>query len=527
MMGTRLRSIERASLAICAWFFVVAGALAAAPPAAESTPPSATTTWSPAQKLAGDLPAWFPDIALDRSGAVHIVWNTSEAGDATTAALGDIRTREAQLRDFLMYQQFGPSAGTSLATDIGISHNGEAMRNSILADRDGTIDVLYRAGEHIWFIKAPTDAAVSARAWSERRRISGLGSAYYSAIAQDVDGVLHVAYTESRPVDTGRSDVTTLRESVYYRRSSDGGATWSEPVRLSPTTTLHGATRPQVQVSGATVAVIWDEGYDNINGVSDPAQGEVRVSPDGGTTWKPAQIIVDPDGPIEQVTLAFGSQSRALLVWRQTKKDVIRYRTSSNNGAMWTAPATVPGFIARPYLDKHQFDRYALTADSAGRFHLFAVGQVGKQDDLALFQLEMMDATWSAPQVLYHGEGQPEYPRIATDGGNRIVLAFFVRDTIWTVGNYRVWRAEGIAASPAASPQPMPTFIPTAVPVRQTAAPRFDAPVSTVPPGTITLEQRPSVGNPPGIVPLGGSIFAVIGLVLSSMAVRLWWLRHV
>jgi hypothetical protein len=285
-------------------------------------------------------------------------------------------------------------------------------------------------------------------------------------------------------------------------------------------------TRPQIHFSGRTVAITWDDGYDNLGGVSNPMQGDLRRSLDGGKTWEPIQYMKDSSGPIEQLTVAFGIDNHALLVWRQTEKDVVRFRTSNDAGATWGEASAVPDIVARPYLSKHQFDRYALAADSAGRFHLLAVGQVGGQDDLALLHLEMAGDTWSAPQIVYHGGGLPEYPGIATDGGNRLVVTFFVRDTMFTVGDYRVWQAYGNTRSPAVAPRPVPTFMPTAAPVRQTAAPPLDSPVATLAPGTITLEQRPSVGNPTGIVSLGGSIYTVIGLVLLSMIVRLWYLRH-
>ena len=186
----------------------------------------------------------------------------------------------------------------------------------------------------------------------------------------------------------------------------------------------------------------------------------IRRSLNGGHR-EPVQAVIDPNGPIEQVTFALGAQNQALLVWRQTTKDVLRYSTSNDRGATWTTAATISGFTARPYLDKHQFDRYALLADSTGRFHLFAVGQVTTQGDLALFQMEIKDGTWSAPQIVFHGDGLPEYPRVATDGGNRIVLAFFVRDTIWAIGAYRVWWVNGTMAAPAVEPRPIPAVGPT------------------------------------------------------------------
>jgi hypothetical protein len=222
------------------------------------------------------------------------------------------------------------------------------------------------------------------------------------------------------------------------------------------------------------------------------------------------------------VTFAFGKEKRALLVWRLTTNDVIRFTTSDTGGAQWSAPATVPNIVARPYTEKHQFDRYALAVDSAGRFHLFAVGQLGAPDHVGLFHLELNDGIWSAPQTLYSGDGYPEYPGVATDGGNHIVVSFFVRDTLYQVGNYRIWWADGTTDSGAVAKQAVPTVVPTAVSTPTIAAQQLAVPSATLPPGTLTPDERASIDHPPGIVSFAGGVFAVTGIVGIVVAARLW-----
>lgn len=521
-----LRPVSRWSCILVLGVLLVGGLASARPvTAADANPPPAATTWEPALQIAGSLPAWFPDIALDPAGAVHMIWNTSEANVPTGASESDTVDESPNVHDYLMYGRFG-TADSPPATDIGLAHGGEAIRNAILVDRTGTLDVLYRSSEHIWFIKSPIAAAPKASAWSEPVRLSGAGTAYYAAIAQSADGTLHVLYTENSPVDTGKPGATVLRQSLFYRRSADGGATWSAAIRLSSTETLRGTTRPQIRISGTTIVAAWDEGYDNINAKGDPAQGGIRRSLDGGRTWQPTQVITDPDGPIEQVTFAFGKENRALLVWRETNTTVVRYSTSNDAGVSWSAPAAVPNIIARPYLLKHQFDRYAIAADGAGVFHLLAVGQVGSPDQLALLHLELRDGVWSAPQSVYSGGGLPEYPGIATDGGNRIEVSFFVRDNLFQVGDYRVWRVSGRTGAPAVAPRPVPTVAPTPIPTVAAATRPAVAARATLPIGVIEPEQRASIDRPPGVVSYGGGLLAVMGLVGGAVALRLWWLRH-
>lgn len=521
-----LRLILRRAFLLGLGVCVLGGIALAAPiRAADSKAPLAMATWVPALQVPGDIQAWFPDIAMDSAGIVHMVWNTSQSSAPTTSIQGETIEQDSTVNDSLIYGRFG-SPEITRQTDIGVSHGGEAIRNAILVDRDGTLDVLYRSGEHIWFTKAPLSAPVSASAFSEPHWISGTGTAYYTAIAQDVNGALHVVYTENVPVDGDPLSPQVRRQSLFYRRSSDGGATWSTPLRLSSTTTLRGTTRPQVRVNGTTVVVAWDEGYDNITAKGDPAQGGLRRSLDGGRTWQPIQVIADPDGPIEQVTFAFGKENHALLVWRETGKQVMRYSASENAGATWGDPVTVPNIVARPYVLKHQFDRYALTVDSTGAYHLLAVGQIGGPDELALFHLELRDGVWSAAQSVYSGQGLPEYPGIATDGGNRMVVSFFVRDSLFEIGNYRIWRVSGTIAAPPVAPRPVPTVAPTATPALRIATPRVNVATPTLSPGAIEPENRARIDRPPGIISFGTGMLVVGGLVGAVVLARLWWVRR-
>lgn len=520
-MGRLLRSLTYRTLLLGLGIGMLGALmLASVAGAAEPIAPNATTAWTPPAQIGNGLSAWFPDIALDQSGTTHVIWNASQTQVPTTPVQGEI-VEQPTLRDYLMYQRFDASDNPP-ATDIGLARGGEAIRNAILVDRAGTLDVLYRSSEHIWFIKAPVDAAVRASAWSDPHWISGTGTAYYAAIAQDTTGNLHVLYSENVPVDVGNSNSKVLRQGLFYRRSADGGATWSVPVRLSSPSSVLGTTRPQIRIAGATIVVVWDEGYDNISSVGDPTRGGMRRSVDGGKTWQPIQAITDGGAPIEQVTFAFGKENQAVLVWRQTSKDIVRFSTSDTRGTNWSAPATVPNIVARPYYQKHQFDRYALAADSSGRLHLFAAGQAGSPDHIAMFHLELRDGIWSAPQTLYDGGGLPEYPGVATDGGNRLVVSFFVRDNLFQVGNYRVWWTKGTAESDAAPRRAVPTLAPTAVFAPTIVARHVDLPQATLPPGTIPPDERARIDRPQGVVSLGEGIFAVAGLVGVVVATRLW-----
>ncbi|MGQ0563321.1 MAG: sialidase family protein [Gemmatimonadota bacterium] len=82
---------------------------------------------------------------------------------------------------------------------------------------------------------------------------------------------------------------------VYFARSSDAGASWSSPVRVTQTAgdvKPHGEASPRV-VAGGTIAVIWANQI-AVAGRRFPAS-EMRFSrsTDGGRSWSPALTLND------------------------------------------------------------------------------------------------------------------------------------------------------------------------------------------------------------------------------------------
>ncbi len=77
----------------------------------------------------------------------------------------------------------------------------------------------------------------------------------------------------------------TTEWQIYYRRSTDRGATWEPEVRLmGPTET---SRRPSIDVVGQDVHLVWFEMKPGSEGVY------YRHSPDGGLTWGPETYLVE------------------------------------------------------------------------------------------------------------------------------------------------------------------------------------------------------------------------------------------
>ncbi len=106
------------------------------------------------------------------------------------------------------------------------------------------------------------------------------------------DRVLHAVYSyDPDGQDTG--DVV----DVFYRRSTDDGATWSAEMRLNDDATTRDQYFPTLAANGDTLLATWyDRRLDPGNLLQDTFR---RVSTDSGVTWGPSERLSDESTPIE------------------------------------------------------------------------------------------------------------------------------------------------------------------------------------------------------------------------------------
>ena len=184
-------------------------------------------------------------------------------------------------------------------------------------DADGRI-IVYRRS---------TDGGVSWRAPVELSRPAAANSVRSSLSVEGVD--IDVVWVEA-DFDTGTS-------AVWYRRSTDGGANWNAPLRVSPTTT-NSQGIPAVTRSGSQVVVAY----------FDLATGRLyaRRSLDGGALWQPRVAIgsstLQPyeDGARDGVpALDFGT-GVLYATWASSETSIV-VRRSLDGGVTWGSTVTL------------------------------------------------------------------------------------------------------------------------------------------------------------------------------------------
>ncbi|MBI5670698.1 MAG: exo-alpha-sialidase [Chloroflexi bacterium] len=364
---------------------------------------------------------------------------------------------------------------------------GYTVRNALAVTSDGILHAVFRAGTSHLSASAPARAAQQANLWRPPVHLNNNG--YYLDLTKDRNDILHFVYSggvgalnRGEKVAQAESSACALCNDLFYRRSTDGGQSWSAEIPLSfePDS---GSDRMDIfEGSSGRLYVVWDEGNDWYKGSGSPRDVRVVYSDDAGLTWSDP-IILDGEGrpdlhPI-QIAAAEMLDGSLIAVWRYASDADrnIYYQISDDLGQSWTKPEAVPGIVARAINDT-PLDDYELLVDRQGTVSLFAAGQpsLGRNTNAALYQVQYREGLWLPPQrIFYSPEARPEWPKVALGPQNDIHLTFFTRgiregQTEYTsaTANLKVYYTylPGIFPARVVAFRPTPTPLPTATPIQ-------------------------------------------------------------
>jgi hypothetical protein len=487
---------------------------------------SQTSAWSEPVMLSipGQF-SWFPDVAVDLTGRIHVVWSAGVtanrvAFDSVMHTSSEDGVTWTDVNDIFVVRQ--PNAGESAAT-----------RPTLFVDAYNNLHGIYTDYFKLFYSIAPAEGADSASVWSPAKLLGSGEPVYYSWMAADSQNRLHVVYTEN--VYTRSCPICY---HVYYRQSDDGGEKWSEPVDVSRFAT--GAAKSQLLIDRQdNLHVVWEAGTGGSLGqLLGQAVARYAASYDGGVTWS---LPVEFGSPItttvlnESKSIVIGEDGREqlLIVWLASPEDRLYFQRSTDQGRSWTAPEIIPAIWGGQSVYPTRLDAYALKTDSAGNLHLIAAGRLEeKQRTLDLLHLVWDGATWSTPEPIVRLSGDvAEWPRLAVRGGNELHLVWFVRNKEAAFGSeassarYAVWYARRQLDTPAiiATPLVRPTQPVTALPTVEdqpsaTPTPRpTERPILTSPSNRVD-----AYGETDYLLYIGLSLTPVLGLIgLILLGIRL------
>jgi hypothetical protein len=273
-----------------------------------------TTDTSTASSAA--LQAKQPAIAADNHDRVHLVWSGSGAGE--------IYYTWAYVRDLGGGQRWNAATLLSPAGTLG-------QWPDIVADPGSTnLYVIYTLPfneQRGVYFSASTD---SGQSWQAPNRIfdaaaAGWASVDRARLAYDAENKILHAVWQSRALPG-----QVQPEEIDYASSSDGGKTWSTPLKVATGTVAW----PQVTVPATgQVYVAWcqtDANGFNIEG---------QFSPDSGQRWSPPTTINQFKGascPVSIATDGLGQMHLASVAANSGDESILL--SSLWNGQSWNDP---------------------------------------------------------------------------------------------------------------------------------------------------------------------------------------------
>jgi hypothetical protein len=419
--------------------------------------------------------SWFPDITVDSSGRIHVVWSASVSAGAN------------QAYDVVYYTTSSDGSTWSNPRDIiALPSKGAVTRPSVITDDRGIFHITFR--DYTIYYSQVYENSVYPNQMTSPVRISTPENGYFSRLAIDDKGNLDVVYTE----DVHDPNCPGCFH-VFFRKSVDDGKNWTSPIDVSPLP--NGAAKPQIVFGSQNIIhVVWEAGQGgDLGQIPDPTTVEYSRSTDGGVTWSQPFGFQSPGGLARNITIGRTGAGQLVVAWLGLPENVVYFATSVDEGQTWSDPELIPGLSGAWDLYQGKTDDYSMATDSAVNIHFVMVGrsdplvkvptateiidtstpptetptpapspnatQLAEMNRLGVMHLIWNGTTWSTPEAISYLTGDvPEWPRIAINLGDKLDVVWFVRDKAHIFGGegapqYRVWFSQENIDAPEYTPQ--------------------------------------------------------------------------
>lgn len=262
----------------------------------------------------------FPQIALDASGNIDVIWNDNSPGYTAV---------------FFSRSTDG-GATFSSPTNISAPAGGflNQIRSEIAVDLNGNINVgWFASGGNIVFTRSSDGGA----SFSAPVTV-GTGIVSPAVVVDHTGNVLllwEAAVSGHNPFD------------VFFTRSADGGVTFSSPKDIS--NLPDGSAYEQIAVApDGTIDVVWNSNCQNAGAFTCPAGPSSAVwfaqSKDNGTTFSsPANLSNGTGAGISTVKMAIESTGKIDVLWPGGVSTTVNgfLTSSSDGGATFSTPRQV------------------------------------------------------------------------------------------------------------------------------------------------------------------------------------------
>ncbi len=301
----------------------------------------AGVTWTDAAAIVTSGTASYPCSLELSDSALYLIWPDSRDGGKLGGNLGEIYLKRSTDGG----KTWGPEM--RVAPDMRFFRFGTTLDgNSIHVAWNEQGDPIPNLANYRWYkgtiyYKVSADGGAT---WGPNVQLTAKGDFDHGRPAIAASG----KYVHTGWID-GRDAVKEMPwdQDIYYSRSTDGGATWGENVRMNNDPGDRGWHPQIVAVPGGQVCLIYEMGL-RFDLTTKTWSGDsalyVRLSRDNGATWDKAKRITFVNAPNGRAThsKAYVSGSRIHLVWTDAsgtdpaqKASSAYYITSPDGGLTW------------------------------------------------------------------------------------------------------------------------------------------------------------------------------------------------
>lgn len=359
---------------------------------------TAQAQWTPAKRLTWNsgnslIPAW----AIDSSGTIHLVWQDSTPGYYD-----------------IFYKKSTDEGSTWTDAQRLTWTSGDSEYPAIAVDSSDDLHLVWMdewpGNGELYYMKS-TDGGDS---WSKSKRLTwNSGGSYEPVMAVDSSDNLHLLWY----------DYTPGSAQLYYKRSTDRGATWSASQRL--VWNSDPCWHPDLAAySSGHLYVVW------MDFTAGNYEIFLKTSTDGGVAWSASRRLTWTSGWSFRPQISVGPSGDLHLVWDDETpgNDELFYRTSTDGGAAWSTSRRLTwtsGDCRNP----------AMAFESPTSLHLFWDDNTPGKEEIYYKRSTDAGATWSTSQRLTWTAGNSWYPAIAVVSSGRLHL--FWSDN--TPGNWEIY----------------------------------------------------------------------------------------
>jgi hypothetical protein len=315
-------------------------------------------------------------IAAGPHGTLHVGWTDNRDGN------------------YEIYYKRSTDQGTTWSQDSRITNDPAYSDGPSISSSDSIVHLVWydmRMGFLMIYYKRSTDWGVT---WSQDTCLSsGTVSSYYPSLSSS-DSTVHVVWEDWRDAN-GNSE-------IYYKRSTDWGVTWSPDTRLTQDSVR--SEMPSIAISGSDVHVAW---FDELGSNTEIYY---KRSTDGGTTWS-SDVRMTCDSAWSMYPSIASEGTQVHLAWADTREQLmggfnIYYKSSTDRGITWSEDTS---------LTNHQYVAlYPSIATSGSNVHVaWEDGRdVGKAE---IYYKHSMDQglTWFQDIRLTYDPDTSELPHLA------------------------------------------------------------------------------------------------------------------